>query len=694
MIAPASATFVPGLTLDVADELGAGSTAPRLFHLDGATGEWTEVAATTAAGGGRLTATAAAVTGGLYAFALPVPGTTISGRIVDAAGNGMPAAMLRCDGRSARSEGDGRFSIDRIAATLADGSPRQATLAAFAGGSWLPVRAAQTFDAGPAPVALPDLRLDTVFAGDIRVQQIVRGRANAFAPARISSQNGDVALASTSDANGQVTFEDVPADFFGFQDGVPLSGIELLQGQSVAFLDRGRRRLDALQFQQRRAWVQGARRSRIYISDDVGGGPLANAFVVGGATPGEGLIGETRDGATVFAARDVSGRATVSRRSQRDGASRVDAFTIVAPDGDLLELPLPRLRRTAVGAFDRHGLVAGALVGADPSREHALRSTRRISLQEWWDDVVDGVPIRSALPLDLDPALTHDRFVVGVDAIGGNLAAVEFTRTAGIDTLLNVAVAADVTPNEGARIELELPFAAPATSVFVASGALVGLAPEIDVGGLQFDLALRQPSGRVVDVARGLSGNLTRLGDDLRFQLPELSGPLAGHEWLVLLRSSSTGPGVSAAHSSLCVLRAPTQPPQPFRLPAFPSIVAPAPGGTVAANGFAVEFTLPAGAVCGTIDLVSATGGEPLSWRVVVPPNATRFDFVTLPATAPTPLVAGRAYTLTVSAYFGAGVLSSSANPYRELTTFWQSIGAAERGVVHVARRSLVIDTP
>lgn len=692
VVAPASATFTPGLSLEVADDLDAGTTAPRLFRLDATTGEWGEVAATTAAVGGRLSATAAAGTGGLYAFALPVAATTVSGRILDVAGNAVSNAIVRCDQRVTRSGGDGRFSIEGLAATTASGAPRAAALAVFAGGSWLPARSTIDIAVGTAPTAIGDITLDTLPAGDIRVQQIVRGRANSFAPARISSQNGDVALATTSNADGQAFFEDVPAEFFGFQDGVPLSGTELLQGQSVAFLDRGRRRLDALQFQQRRAWFQGARRTRAYVSDAAGGGPLAKAFVINGAVPGQGLVAETQDGATVFAARDFAGRATVTRRSQRDGASRVDGFTIVEPNGDVLELPLPRLLRRPLGAFDRHGLVGGALVGADPARRHALRSTRRLSLQEWWDEVVDGTPIRSALPLDLDPAITHDEFVVGVDAIGGNLAAIEFTQAGGIDTLQALGIAADVAPTEGARTELALPLSAPATGVFVAGNALVGLAPEIDIASLRFDLALRQPSGRVIDVARGLGGNVTANGLDLRFTLPELSGPFAGHEWLALLKSSSAAGGLAASHASLCVLR--TQAPPSFRLPAFPAIVAPAAAATVAATGFAVDFTLPAGAVHGTIELSSPTGGEPLSWRVVVPPDATRFEFVTLPATAPSPLVPGRTYTLTVSAFFGAGVLATSSDAYRDLTTFWQSIGAAERGVVHVARRSIVISTP
>jgi hypothetical protein len=686
-IDPAEVTFAPGLDLDVVDDLGVG--APRLFRLDATTGEWGEVAVAVVVTGGRLRAAAAVDRGGCYAFAAAGPAVVVSGRVVDVAGNPIGNAMVSCDQRRTISDGSGRFTIAGIGASATPGVTRAAELTVFAGGSWLPARTTATIAVGGDAVAIGDVVLDTLPAGDIRMQQIVRGRANEFAPAQLSSQRGDVALVTTGNADGQALFEEVPAEFFGFQDGRPLDAREVLYGQSVAFLDRGRRRLDVLQFQQRRAWYLGARRSRVYVSDAIGGGPLTGAFVVSGATPGSGLVGETRDGATVFAARDFSGRATATRSSTLGGQTLVHAFSIVRPDGDNLELPLRRLLRPALGAFDRHGLVSGTLVGADPARGHALRATRRLSLQEWWADVVDGVPIRSSLPLDVDPALTHAGFTVGVDVVGGNVAVVEFTSGGSGDIPTAIAIAADVAPREGELVPLDLELA-PASTTFVVTGALLGLAPEIQVADLRYDLALRQPSGRVVDVARGLGGLVVN-GDDLQVQLPALAGALLDHEWLLLLRSSSSVSGIAASHASLCVLRAQDSP--AFRLPQFPAIVAPSPAATVAASGFTVQFTLPPGAGSGSGELRSTIAGDERHWQAVVPPNATEFTFVDLPTGAPDPLVAGRSYTLTVTASFGAGVLASVADPYRDFATFWQSIGAAERGVVHVVRRSIDLVT-
>ena len=688
-IDPAAVTFAPGLDLDVVDDLGddSGAGAPRLFRLDATTGEWGEVVVAVDVTGGRLRAAAAVDRGGCYAFAAAGPAVVVSGRVVDVAGNPIGNAMVSCDQRRAISDGSGRFTISGIGASVTPGVTRAAVLTVFAGGSWLPARSTTNIAVGSDALAVGDVVLDTLPAGDIRMQQIVRGRANEFAPAQLSSQRGDVALVTTGNADGQAIFEEVPAEFFGFQDGRPLDAREVLYGQSVSFLDRGRRRLDVLQFQQRRAWYQGARRSRVYVSDAIGGGPLTNAFVISGATPGSGLVGETRDGATVFAARDFSGRATATRSSTLGGQTLVHAFSIVRPDGDNLELPLRRLLRPALGAFDRHGLVGGTVIGADPARSHALVATRRLSLQEWWADVVDGVPIRSSLPIDVDPALTHAGFTVGVDVVGGNVAVVEFTSGGSGDTPTAIAIAADITPREGELVPLDLELA-PASTTFVVAGALVGLAPEIQVADLRYDLALRQPSGRVVDVARGLGG-LVANGDDLQLQLPALVGALVDHEWLLLLRSSSSVSGIDASHASLCVLRAQDSP--AFRLPQFPAIVAPAPALTVAASGFTVQFTLPPGAVSGTVELRSTIAGDERHWQAVVPPNATEFTFVDLPTGAPDPLVAGRSYTLTVTASFGAGVLATVSDPYRDFATFWQSIGAAERGVVHVVRRSLAI---
>ena len=77
-----------------------------------------------------------------------------------------------------------------------------------------------------------------------------------------------------------------------------------------------------------------------------------------------------------------------------------------------------------------------------------------------------------------------------------------------------------------------------------------------------------------------------------------------------------------------------------------------------------------------------------------MPPNTTTFEFSKLPVEpgVATPLVAGRTYTLTVTAYFGPAHLPAPRG-YAELSSFAQSIGVIETGVTRISRRSIDIDT-
>ena len=695
LVAPADATFAPAASLDLPDDLSLGAGSPRLFRLDPVTGEWGEVAVITAAGAGRLTASAAVATGGLYAFAVAVDATVVGGRVLDAAtpAQPVPGALVIVDQHKVVTGNDGRFTVAAVPARRGDGSGRNVVVEVFAGGSLLPVRATAAVAAVLGSTDVGDVVLDTVPAGNVRVQQIVRGRGDALQPARLSSQSGNVALATTSDAIGQAIFEDVPTGFFGYQAARGVDTQRLYYGQTNNFFESGRRWFDAPQFLQQRSWYLGGRRARAYVSDALGGGPIRGAFVVQGRVAREGLIGETFDGGSVFASRDFAGRVTASHRSARDGRSIVHAFTIEEPQGEHLELPLQRVLRTPVGAFDRHGLVFGTLTNVDGARQHALRATRRLDLQEWWSELVDGEQAQAALPIDVDPASTHAAFTSGLPTAGGNLAAIEFTVAGGTRTLQKVGLLQDLVPDEGARIGRDLPLDFAATGTFDVTDALVGLAPEIVVTDLRFALALQQPSGRLVDVARDLA-NVAANGASLRFALPELVGSLAGSQWLALTGSSATSGGVTSSQQALLTL--PTTATN-VRLPQFPTLLAPAPGATVAATGFPVQWTLPTGARFATIELRSELAGDTLLWQVVVPPTAVQFDFVALPAPVPpatplpTPLVAGRTYTLTLSAWFGDGQLAASPIPYHDATTFLQSLGAAGVGITQVARRTITV---
>ncbi|MFO1030645.1 MAG: hypothetical protein U1F60_06185 [Planctomycetota bacterium] len=686
LVAPADATFAPGADLDVPDDLQAGSGSVRLFRLDPTTGSWGEVAVAAVASGGRLVATGGVTTGGLYAFAVPVAAGSVRGRVLAADLSVVRDVLVRVDQRVARTDADGRFTVDLVPQVLADASPRSANVEWFAGGSWLPVRGSSTAPMAGGDVDAGDLVLDTLQAGNVRVQQVLRGRADDRRPVRLSSQTGDVALFATSDGLGQTIFEDVPAGFLGFQTGRPKGATRALYGQGISFLDGGRRWYDSPQFVQERTWVVGGRRARALVCDEVGGGPIRGASVVQGRVSGEGFVATSGDGGTVFASRDFAGRATASLRQVRGGITRIAAISIEQPNGDHLELVLPRLLRTPVGAFDRHGLVVGSLTSVDGTREHALRATRRLDLQEWWDDVVEGRLARAALPLDVDPALTHGAFQSGVPTAGGHLAAIEFTVAGPVRTLQKVGLLQDLVPEEGRSLARDLPLDLPAGTTTSLPGALTGLDPAIAAGDLRFDLALRQGSGRIVDVARDLAG-LTVAGADLQVTLPDPAAAGNGSAWLCLVRGSGSSGGTTSSVAGLFQVPAASG----SALPTLPTLLAPVPGATVAANGFPVQFTLPPNTRFATVQLSADAGGESLRWLAYVPPTATEFVFVTLPVDVPMPLIAGRSYTLTLSAYFGDGQLAISAQPYVDVTTYLQSIGAAELGIRQVARRSISV---
>jgi hypothetical protein len=687
LVAPIDATFAPGADLDVPDDLLVGSGNVRLFRLDPTTGIWSEVLVAAVASGGRLVAPGGVTTGGLYAFGVTVAACQVQGRVLAADATVVRDVLVRVDQRIGRTDADGRFVVDLVPQVLADGSSRSARVELFAGGSWLPVRAALTVPTLGGNVDAGDLTLDTLPAGNVRVQLVLRGRADDRRPVRLSSQTGDVALFTSSDAQGQAIFEDVPAGFLGFQAGRPQTADRALYGQGIGFLESGRRWFDFPQFVQERSWVVGGRRARALVCDELGGGPIRDAAVVQGRVAGEGFVAFTADGGTVFVSRDFAGRATASLRQVRAGITRIAALSIEEPNGDHLELTLPRLLRTPVGAFDRHGLVAGSLTLVDGTREHALRATRRLDLQEWWDDVVENRPARAALPLDVDPAITHGAFQSGVPSAGGHLAAIEFTVAGPVRTLQKVGLIQDLVPEEGGSLARDLPLDLVAATSFPLLGAITGLDPAIAAGDLRFDLALRQPSGRIVDVARDLAG-LTVAGDDLQVTLPDPAAAGSGAAWLCLVRGSGSSGGTTSSLASLFPVPAATASPA---LPALPNLLAPAPGATVAASGFPVQFSLPPGTRFATVQLSAEAGGESLRWLAYVPPTATEFVFVALPVDVPMPLLAGRTYTLTLSAYFGAGQLAISAQPYVDVTTYLQSIGAAELGITQVARRSITV---
>lgn len=699
-IDPPGVTFTPGANLDIVDDLGLGAVTATLFELDATTGEWTEVRSGLTATAGRVVANGALARSGTYVLACAVASTSVSGRVVDAQTTPQPVSdvIVAVDGRRTVTAGDGTFTVSGVPALLANGNSRAASIELFAGGDWLPVRRATTVavTAG-AGATTGDLVLDTVAATNVRMQQIRRGRADSFQPARLSATFDPMSFASLGDDQGQVTFEDVPSRWYGFQEARPLDDREALFGQGVVFTQRGRRNEDLNAFLEERGWYIGTRRVRAVVVDPVGGGPIANAsFVVGTTQPV--FIGTTNENGSFFVDRPCDGLATASITTTRDGTTITDAVSVERPDAEHLELPLRRVLRTALGAFDRHGLVTGTLTNVDLARQQRFRTTRRLELRDWWDDVVEGVPIRSSLPIDVDPVATQSTFTVGVDRVGGHLSAAEVTLSSGVTTLHKVGVLADLVPSEGATIsrDVALDQLVPGAVNFTVPQALTNLVPTIAVSTLRLSLALEQPSGRVIDVVRDIGGNHVASSSDLALRLPPLTGQLANHRWRVITTGTVTTPTAgTVTQRTLLSLRGvgvASETPAPFL--ALPQIQSPSVGSAVAAAGLSVSFTLPTGALYATLELRSTTASDTLQWLVYLRPESTQFTFPTLPSPAVSPLVAGRTYTLTLTAFrASAGPATGGIFDYRGVTTFLQSLGTSERGVDSMSSQSITITT-
>ena len=699
-IGPIDATFSPGVDLDVEDDLQITGASPnaQLFRLDHLTGEWSSLVPPVfaSATSGRLQLTGAVTRGGLYAFGVDVPARAVRGRVVDADGRAVFEAMVTIDQRRTRTGGNGEFLLDRVPATFGDGTPRDAVLEVYAGATWLPVVAVGTapYSTEP-PDVLDDVELDTVRAGNVRVQQVVRARADLFQPARLSSLRGAVALKAVGDENGQVVFEDVPAGWFGFQEGRRRSFRQAYYGQQVSFLDNGDRWLDTYQFLFNRTWFRGSSSSRAYVSDALGGGPVDFAALVQGAVPGQGYLGVTRESGQLFADRAFDLRATATVFTERDGHSITHGFTVARPNSDHLEFPLRRALRRPLGRFARHGYLTGEVADVTPGAGYETRVTRRITRQELWDGVFDGAEA-AAFPVDLEISDAQTAFQVGVSVAGGNVALVELDDRggAGPRALQRAAVLADVRAGlvEGAPLALSEPVELEdvAAAPFRLVDALDGAPSEVDPTALHLSLGQLVPGACVVDVARDIDGSVVAAGPDLELSLPPLG---ADEAWILMLggQAGDVASGdVATAHASMVDVAGPDT--EGFRFRAFPELTSPLPLAEVAASGFEVAFSLPTGCVAGELELRSDGPDGLLLWEVLVRPEKDSFAFVELPADAETPLVAGRTYTLTVSAWFGT-VDIDTEDTFGDFVAFAQSIAPVEAGVRQVTSRSIQITT-
>lgn len=694
---PPEARFQPGASLSLPNELGlsAGASA-TLFHLDTAGGTWSAVGVGTVDGAGaRIEAgPGSVVEGGLYVFATPVAATTVlSGRVVRPTGEAVEGVLVKTAQAHARTTGDGRFTLPPVAAVDASGAARNVVLELHAGRDLAPARATTSTTAVAGVSDLGDLTLDTRAAGTVRVLLVTRGRADPRRPLAISSAEGLGRGIGISDGGGKVTFEEIEKGWLG---GVtsrfrPEDVSRIFRAEAIAFFGGGRV-LDLLVFGSETNLWDGRSRSGDTIAtvvDREGTGPIRFADVVRGVEPEKGHVGETSEAGRVIA--NFDGAATAVMRTQNAERTVISAFTMHGVDSTRIELPLERAPRLAQGAFDRHGIVEGALLSSAGATLRRVRATRWLTREDWFEEVFEGRSVSGDVPLDEDPERSGaPSYSIGVPAPAGHLAAIAGTSAGGVVTVQRAGFAADVAPVEGERTALDLNLDLVADTSFLVRGARAGLHPWLTT--MSFDWAVERSDGVLVDMARGIGGNMAAAGVDVTFTLPALAGRLAGGRHLLVLRGEATQAGKSVRQREFLELTGSAT--EVEGMLGVPDITAPAPGATVSSGGFTVNFTVPAGAFYTVVELRSETASETRSWRAVLPPQETSFTFVKLPEQAPQVLAAGRAWTLAVTAArIGRGPLRSFQDPYRRVLVNWVGIRAGERGVDATSTTSIPVTT-
>jgi len=697
-VAPEDVSFAPGAVLSIPDDIGAEAAGAELtvYRLDRDLGEWVAAGTATASGGRIETAAPGIVRGGLYAIAGTTPDAcTVHGRVVDRTGAAVRGALVHAGGQAAVTEPNGAFILPPIAAADLSGAARTETIEVVAGRGMLPVVARADATLAPGSLVVPDIVLDTVPTGHVRVLVVERGAILPDRRVRLGQAFGEARAEAWVDETGTATIEDVAAGFYTIAFGRPFDRFQVFRTEALFRLRPGERVLDANLFSMRTAYDERRRGNNLIVFDRDSGGAVAEAGIVLDAEPERGFAGRTLESGTLFAGVSPESEATAVADTARDGTRVLSAFTAVRTLAHRLELPVRIAARARTGAFDRHGLVAATVTGATQGGGREARATLPLAYRDWFERVMlDDDSSGGRVPLASLPGTGQViDFRIGVPLPRGHVSVAE-TRVDGGRTLLAGAfVAFDQKPVEGSVLPLSGALV-PADVAFTTSA--VGTDPRL-LGSMVADWGTEGASGTIADVARGtVDVTLEPAYEAWRLMLPALDGPFAGGRHHVCLRGVNTTGGVTVEQRQAITfttrdtaLYAP--------LLEVPVVASPVPDEVVDPNGFTVNFTAPAGATFLVLELASDVAGERREWAALLPASATSFRFRLLPSQVPQVLVPGRTWQLSLTAFRvarGPLLEQPEPEPYKSILANYVSIGPGDLGVDALARVAFTVHTP
>jgi len=692
-------TFSPGAQLSMPNDLGlAPNGMADLFHLDPTTGVWGRVGmGTVDASGTRIATPPGTVTvAGLYAFATTIlTTTTVSGSVVDPLGQPIQGVMVRVPGANTVTMSDGSYVLAPIATTDAAGMPRDVVIEAHGGRDRMPVMTTSNVTLSPGTNQVGDLSLAAEWVSIFLVQMINQGEVQPGRRVRVSGNTGLQRAVGVTDASGQVSFVNQSANgYTGLLTTRLLDADSVDLTQAAIFVGAGTHSTSLQVFSQMQgSWTprSGGGPTATYVVDREGTGPVANAAVVQGDVPQQGYVGLTPDSGAISGTYGDVGQATASIATSAGGVAVVSAFTMVDINSARIELPLLRATEPT-GAFDSHGLVCGTLQSAG-SGTHQVRATRTISIDDWYDEVFFDLDVEGDVPIKVDPAVTGGlAFRIGVPLPSGNLVGLELTAGSNGPALDRFGFVAGLQPVAGGEIDRDLMLEYVPDTQFRISDALTNLSSTIAPATLTFDLALGLASGEFVDVARGIGGNMSASGTNLDLTLPALSGALAGGTYYVALHGTSITGGKVVSQQTFTPLDGSTSP--YVRFLDVPDIDSPAPGATVSATGFTVQFTIPISTLYTLIELRAVGSSDERVWSAVLPASIDSFTFRELPPESPQPITPGLTWELKVTAArIETGPLSTVPDAYTRVTENWVGLSAAEQQVNAYSSTAITVTT-
>lgn len=358
-----------------------GQNGVVLFRYDPETELWTSSGAASVAGG-VVTVASGVSAGGLHALGVVGCGssTTISGRVLDAAGDTLAGALVTTlFGASAVSAVDGTFSIASVCAADGTGAALAGAVTVYGSSTQVPARVSLA----PTLVAsgttdLGDTTLRTQLAGEIHFLVVQEGLALPFREVSVGCHDLAFGARKKTDASGLVDFFDVPfasGEVFQVLTAVADPADSPISVDSGGFFFSSALAINrSLYTGPTGGFTSSAAGSSVLVTvlREDSDAPIENAFVMVGTDPATTQKGWTNSSGQIQISVPASPTITAGVRSSAPagwGSGGYDLVrktayrTVRAVNSSSLVIRLPVAERldTVTSPYDAFGRVAGSI---------------------------------------------------------------------------------------------------------------------------------------------------------------------------------------------------------------------------------------------------------------------------------------------------------------------------------------------